>query len=133
MHSTEQIDLCRYRLEKAKAFLRDSQKTLNLEMFETAANRSYYAIFHAVRALLALESKDFSKHSGVISYFQLTYIKSGILPVEMSAIIKSAFSLRSESDCKDFYVISNEDVIRQVEDAVKFVNFISEYIENELS
>ena len=63
----------------------------------------------------------------------MTYIKSGILPVEMSAIIKSAFSLRSESDYKDFYVISNEDVIRQVEDAVKFVNFISEYIENELS
>ena len=64
-----QIDLCRYRLEKAESYLNDANVTLSLGMYDTAANRSYYSIFHTVRALLALDGKDFRKHSGVISCF----------------------------------------------------------------
>ena len=64
-----QIDLCRYRLEKAGKYLNDAKVTLELDMYDTAANRSYYSIFHTVRALLALDGKDFRKHSGVISCF----------------------------------------------------------------
>ena len=133
MHSREQLDFCSYRLEKARVFLSDAKKTLELGMFETAANRSYYSIFHAVRALLALESVDFKKHSGVISYFQMTYIKTKLLPVEMSNILKSAFSLRSESDYKDFYIIAHDDVVQQVEDAEYFLKKIEEYISNEIA
>lgn len=103
MHSKEQIELCRYRLSKACEYLNDAEKSLGYEMYDTAANRSYYAIFHAVRALLALSGKDFRKHSGVISCFQMDYIKTGIFEKRMSDIIKSAFSLRTESDYEDFF------------------------------
>lgn len=47
-------------------------------MYDTAANRSYYAIFHAARVVLALDGQDYKKHSGVISNFQKNYIKTGI-------------------------------------------------------
>ena len=99
MSEMETAALCRYRLSKAESFLHDAEETLKLGMYENAANRSYYAIFHSIRAVLALDETDFSKHSGVISYFQLNYIKTGLLPVELSSILKSAFSLRTESDC----------------------------------
>ena len=120
MFSEDVLNLCRYRLSKAEDFLRDAEETLKLEMYETAANRSYYSIFHSVRGLLALDEKDFKKHSAVISYFQSTYIKTGLLPVELSDILKSAFSLRTESDYKDFFVIAKEDVICQVSEARTF-------------
>ena len=45
-----------------------------------AANRSYYAIFHAMRAVLALDGIDMKRHSGVMSEFRRLYIKTGILP-----------------------------------------------------
>lgn len=105
MPDVNRVSLCQYRMSKAESFLRDAEETLKLEMYENAANRSYYAIFHSVRALLALDAVDFSKHSGVISYFQLNYIKTRVLPVELSNILKSAFSLRTESDYRDFYII----------------------------
>ncbi len=54
MYNQETIDLSFYRLNKAKRDLEDSKKTLELEMFDNDANRSYYAIFHAARAVLAL-------------------------------------------------------------------------------
>ena len=78
MYSEEIIALSQYRLEKAKTDLEAAKKTLELEMFDTAANRSYYAIFHSARAVLALDGQDYKKHSGVISNFQKYYIKTGI-------------------------------------------------------
>lgn len=132
MYSSQQIELCQYRLSKAWEYVCDAEKSLEYEMYDTAANRSYYAIFHAVRALLALSGKDFRKHSGVISCFQMDYIKTGIFEKRLSDIIKSAFSLRTESDYEDFYVISREDVITQVADAREFLENVAAWIQRQL-
>ena len=102
MYSKECMDLSLYWLSKAKQYLEDTKRTLELEMYDTSANRSYYAIFHAARAVLALDGLDFKKHSGVISNFQMRYIKTGIFDKQLLNIIKSAFSLRTESDYEDF-------------------------------
>lgn len=48
-------------------------------MNKDSIGRSYYAMFSAVRAILALDGVDYSKHAGVISYFQREYVKSGII------------------------------------------------------
>ena len=128
MYSKETVDLSLYRLSKAKNDLKDAQKTLELEMFDTAANRSYYAIFHAARAVLALDGQDYKKHSGVISNFQKDYIKTEIFDKAMSNIIKSAFDMRSDSDYEDFYVVPKEDVVKQGEEAEYFINKVEEYL-----
>lgn len=131
-YSKEIIDLSLYRLEKAKKDLADAKKTLDFEMYDTSANRSYYAIFHAARAILALDGLDYKKHSGVISRFQQDYIKTEIFDKNMSNIIKSAFDMRTESDYEDFYVISKDDVITQVKEAEIFVNTIEFYIKSKI-
>lgn len=132
MYSKEQVALCKYRLSKAEEYLDDAKKTLKLQMYDTAANRSYYSIFHAVRALLALEGKDFKKHSGVISCFQMDYIKTGVFEKQMSDIVKSAFSLRTDSDYEDFFVISQDDVKQQVKEAEFFFSNIKNYIDKQI-
>ena len=132
MYSKECMDLSLYRLSKAAQYLEDAKRTLELEMYDTSANRSYYAIFHAARAVLALEGLDFKKHSGVISNFQMRYIKTGIFDKQLSNIIKSAFSLRTESDYEDFYVIAKADVENQVKEADIFYHAISEYIHEKI-
>ena len=128
MYSKECIDLSLYRLSKAEQYLEDAKRTLELEMYDTSANRSYYAIFHAARAVLALDGLHFKKHSGVISNFQMRYIKNGIFDKQLSNIIKSVFSLRIESDDEEFYVIAKADVENQVEEADIFYQAISEYL-----
>ena len=133
MYNKELRDLALYRLEKAKSDLNASKKTLELEMYDTAANRSYYAIFHAARAVLALNGEDYKKHSGVISNFQKNYIKTGLLEKNLSNIIKLAFDIRNECDYEDFYIISRDDVIRQVAEAEIFLSHIEEYLNKELN
>lgn len=45
--------------------------------YKDSIGRSYYAMFSAVRAILALDGVDYSKHAAVIAYFQKEYVKTG--------------------------------------------------------
>lgn len=49
------VDLSRYRFEKAKEMLSTAKRDYNAEDYSSANNRAYYCIFHAMRAVLALD------------------------------------------------------------------------------
>ena len=85
------VELSQYRYEQAKQCIKSANVLVAAEDYKGAANRSYYAIFHAMRSVLALENKDFPKHSGVSAYFRKEYIKTGILT--WSYLILSAVPL----------------------------------------
>ncbi|MCD7894448.1 MAG: HEPN domain-containing protein [Erysipelotrichaceae bacterium] len=126
------IDLSLYRLEKAKQCLSSSRILYDTNDYLGSANRSYYAIFHSMRAVLALEKKDFSKHSAVISYFRKEYIKTGMFDKTLSRIISEAFDVRTDSDYNDFYILSKEEIYQQIENAEEFYNEIENYIHLQL-
>ena len=96
--------------------------------YRGAANRSYYAFFHAMRSVFALENKDFSKHSGVAANFRKDFIKTGVFDIIFSDMIKSAFYVRNNSDYDDFFVISKADTAAQIENAAYFVDRIELYL-----
>lgn len=121
-------DLCRYRLEKARKCLESAKLLMQSGDYCSAANRSYYSIFHCIRSLLALEGIDFSKHSGVMAYFQKNYVKTEIFGKDYSLILTEAFEVRSESDYDDYYMISKEEVEEQIQNADIFMNGIMEYL-----
>ena len=96
------IELSNYRLEEAGNCIALAKKLVEMGEYKTAANRSYYAIFHSIRAILALDEIDFRKHSAVISYFRKEYIKTGIFDKSYSDVIGDAFFVRGKSDYDDF-------------------------------
>ena len=98
-----------YRYEKAQNNLRSARILLENGDYVSANNRAYYAIFHAIRSVLALDQFDSKKHSGVISEFRLKYIKTGILPKELSDMIGSAFEIRNDSDYEDMFMASKAE------------------------
>lgn len=109
MPDITRIDLSRYRLQKAKEMLASAKRDVNAEDYASANNRAYYAIFHAMRAVLALDGEDDKKHSAVIARFTLNYLKPGILPREYSKLISNASLIRNRSDYEDFYICSVAD------------------------
>ena len=121
-------ELAKYRMERANEMLVASEENLNIEQYRTSLNRSYYAVFHAMRAVNILEGYDSSKHSGVISYFTQTFLKTERLDRELSKIIKEASYLREKSDYDDFYIASKDEALKQLENAKIFLQMISEFI-----
>jgi len=78
--------------------------------------------------VLAAEGFDSKKHSGVMAAFRQRYIKTGIFPTEFSNVIGDAFIIRGRSDYEDFYVISKEEVIKQLENARTFLAAVEAYL-----
>ena len=73
--------LIKYRMEQASKAIEDA---LCLEAGKgsprSIINRTYYAMFYAVLALLLREGKSYAKHSGVIGAFDAAFVRTGLLP-----------------------------------------------------
>ena len=121
-------ELAAYRMERAEEMLVAAEDNLKLEQYRTSLNRSYYAVFHAMRAANILEQYDSSKHSGVIAFFTKTYLKTERINRDMAKIIKESSYLREKSDYDDFYIASKNDVIKQLENAKIFVTCVRVFI-----
>lgn len=123
------VDLFNHRLGKAQDQLAQAELLLKDGRYDGSVNRSYYAIFSAIRALLALIKLDARKHSGVITYFDRYFVKTGLFDKHFSRIIHTAFDVRQASDYEDFYVISADQARLQFENGWNFVQEVENYFE----
>lgn len=123
-------ELALYWIERAKEMLHAAKENIPIKQYRTSLNRSYYAVFHAMRAANCLLGFDSSKHSGVIAFFNKEYLKSDKLDRALSEIIKSSSYLREKSDYDDFYLASLSDAEMQLKGAKMFVEKVECYISN---
>jgi len=100
--------------------------------YDASANRAYYSVYHAIRAVLALDDIERKKHSGNISYFREHYVATDVFDRLYSETIKNAETLRNEADYDDMKIISAEDACDVIEKARYFYNAVKEYVENRL-
>ncbi len=121
--------LAKYRLEQSKENLEEAEALFNINKFKGASNRAYYSIFHAIKAILALKSVDFKKHSSVIAYFNKEYISTKIFPRELGKRVSEARFFREKSDYVDFYIVTKEECESQIETAKMMIKKVEQYIE----
>ena len=77
--------LSAYRLDRAKEDLEAARGNHQLGFYKVAINRSYYAIFHAIRAVNIWDGFDASKHSSVIAHFiNFMYMKENLIVIPTS-------------------------------------------------
>ena len=128
MQADDKKALSDARFDHAKECLDAAKSLLASSNYKSAANRSYYAIFHAMRAVLAFDGIDMKHHSGVISEFRKLYIKTNIFDIKLSQIISVLFDIRTESDYDDFFIISKSEVQEQIENAEYFLTEIEKFL-----
>ncbi len=124
------IALADYRLQKAKEDMETARVNIKHSKFSQSINRSYYAIFHAVRALLAFEKFDSKRHSVIIGHFNQYYVATGKIDKIYHKMLADAFEIRTKSDYQDFYIVSKNDAERQLNNAEKFISMIEVYIQH---
>lgn len=123
--------LSAHRFKRAKEELSTAELLLRSTNFRSSINRSYYAIFHAIRAINALDGFDSSKHSGVISHFNQEYVKTGIFQKEVSKIIRNASELREQADYEDFYEATQEEASDVFDQASLFIAAVEKYLRDQ--
>lgn len=121
-------DLSRYRMAKAKEDLDTARENLENGKYRASVNRSYYAVFHALRAVTALDHFDSGKHSGIIAFFNQHYVKAGIFDKDISKMVDSCYRMREKADYDDFYLVAKEDAVLQLAKARRIICSVEAYL-----
>ncbi len=117
-----------YRFERATQSLETAIKAKDNDDWYATNNRTYYAIFHAIRSVLALDNIDYKKHSNVIGYFNKYYIATSIFDKNFAKLINSAFEIRQKSDYEDFYIINKKNTEKLLLETSNFLKEIKIYL-----
>lgn len=125
-------DLARYRITTAKEDLKAGQILLDADEYRGVNNRAYYAIFHAINAIHALDGNGYKRHKDAIANFNKQYVKTEIFPREIGRKISKAEEIRHASVYDDFYIASKSEADNLISIANEFIKLVEIYVDERL-
>jgi len=115
-------------LEKSYKMLEEMSWLAEKGCWSLAVNRLYYALFHAVRALLISDAHPVGTHRGVVVQFNLYYIKTGLFDKQDGKLYSRLQQLRDEGDYNCVIDVEQEDVEDKIEPTRQLIDRIKQYI-----
>lgn len=116
-------------LEKAHRFLAQADEMFSMQYWDLAANRYYYACYHAVQGLFIANGLPATKkHSGTVTQFSLHFVKTGKVETTYGSFLARMMQLRQKADYNCAYDISEKDLAEQVSLSKDFIKKIEELL-----
>ncbi|MCX7014011.1 MAG: HEPN domain-containing protein [Candidatus Sumerlaeota bacterium] len=118
----------RFRMSQAHETLHEAEVLYGDSSWRGSVNRSYYAMFYALAALLATRRLGSSKHSGVLALFQQEFVKTGVFSPELGRAFRLAFDRRQKSDYGDNMAPDREAASEALSSARVFVSALEQHL-----
>lgn len=115
-------------LKKARETYGEIEVLVGANRLNGAANRMYYAVFHAVCALLINDGIQVNTHRGSHALFSQHYIKTGILPKEYGQLYNQLQTMREESDYNCAYDVDMDEIQQRLEPAKRLIEDIEKLV-----
>lgn len=115
LSDTDRETLVKLEYEKAQRFLNQADNNYKVEEWEVAANRYYYACFHAVQALFIRNSIASHRHAGLLRLFGQNFIQTGMIDRSFGPFLNKMEQLRTKADYDVFFLVGKEDIDAMVE------------------
>jgi uncharacterized protein (UPF0332 family) len=116
-------------VEKAIDALEDAQVLFNLQRYNGAVNRSYYAVFGAASALLAAKNLYSKTHQGCRNLFYEHYVKTDLFELGIAQKLHENFEFRQIGDYDYEAAITNEDAKISLQNAKEFIEATKKYLQ----
>lgn len=115
--------------EKAQSFLKQGDFLVENHMWDAAANRYYYAMFHLLQMLFLKNELSSHTHRGLLSIFHLNFVKTGKVTPEMGAFVARMEQLRERADYNCAYDVSEAEIMDMQPIVHTFFDCISQLME----
>ncbi len=102
------------------------------KLWNTSANRLYYACFHAVSALLLSKDITSKTHSGTRQMFGLNFIKTGLLDEKYGELYTTLFHMRQSADYEDAIDYEEHDILPLTQPVEELISAITKMLSSEL-
>ena len=115
-------------IEKAENIVSQINELEKLSYWDNIANRLYYALFHAVSALLIFDKHNVSTHKGSIVLFGQFYIKTGVFNINDGRLSSQLQTIREKSDYNCAYQTSEDEIKPLIYPTIELIKRIKLYI-----
>lgn len=113
---------------KAAETLAEARLLSDAERWGGAVSRGYYALFHAVRALLVSQGLEAKTHQGVETLFSQHFIKTGQVGREWAAHFVRLQRYREQADYGPVLGLSDSDIRHELELVARFHELVRDRI-----
>ena len=96
--------------------------------WDTLVNRMYYAVFHAVSALLIHSSMHVHTHKGALIVFNKEFVRTGIFTVEEGHLFSQLEGLRERGDYNCFIDATEEEIVPLIKPLKALIEKIKQII-----
>ena len=128
LNDEERKTMVGFQIEKANRFLQQAEMVRDLQQWDLAANRYYYACFHAVQALFIHNGLASKTHTGMLRQFGLHFINTGIIEDRLGGFLTRMEQLREKGDYNCIFSINEDELSTIVEPAHELVKVITNLI-----
>ena len=115
-------------ISKSKDKLKTSLLNLEAGQYDDCVSRAYYAVFHALTAVLLDKGLVYSSHSQVIGAFNRDFVKTGVFQTGLTPMIQELFDGRQTGDYDPMSDITKEDAEKALSNAELIVSTISSHL-----
>jgi uncharacterized protein (UPF0332 family) len=116
-------------LRKASEKLLAAELAFDHAFYGEVSSRAYYAVFHAVCAVLAGHGMSFSSHAQVLGAFNREFVKTGLFPSDMGRRLTRMFENRQVADYDWSVSIDKDAALGDLEDARAMLLQCHHYLE----
>lgn len=112
-------------LEKAVNTYEDASLLAERERWSGAANRLYYAVFHAVNALLIKDGHLIKSHKGAFAEFSRNYVLTEQVSSEYGKLFRQLETMREESDYDCMFHVEADQIKEKLQPAKEMIDMIA--------
>ena len=96
------------------------------------ANRLYYAMFHAVSALLIHDKHKVGTHKGAVMMFGQHYVRTGVFSANEGRLYSQLQTMREKADYNSAWQTSEDIMAPLIGPATMFIDKIKDQIQDML-
>lgn len=115
-------------MEKAQVAYNEAIWLGEKSSWSGAAGRLYYALFHAVSALLIHDHHLVNSHKGSHILLGNYYIKTGMFPKEYGALYSQMEAMREEGEYNCTYKVTQEELQQKLVPAKEMIDTIASMV-----
>ena len=120
----ERMIMVEFEIERAHRIIAQFPILEDAKLWDTLANRVYYAVFHAVTALLIKNRLHAESHQGVSVLFSKHYVKEGLIDAEYGRLFARLENMREKSDYTCLFETTEDEVLPMIPKAKELVLII---------
>lgn len=124
----ERIIVVELELEKANVAYNETIWLMEKESWSGAAGRLYYALFHAVSALLIHDRHPVNSHKGSHILFGNYYIKTGLLSKDYGTLYSQMEAIREEGEYNCTYKVTQQELQQKLAPAREMIDTIAKMV-----